>query len=135
MLVGLLAIGLGLIGDVGSAAAASLEGTWSGGGIISPNGGKKEKARCRLTFKKYSERSYKIFAKCSTPSLGVVKQEAVVKKAGSNRYSGHFYSKEYNVRGRISINVKGEKQTVSLKAEGGTALFYFKKTSASAKLD
>lgn len=135
LLAGVVVIGLSLIGNAGSAMAASLDGTWSGGGTVTPDQGEKEKARCRAVFKKYSTKSYRMVAKCSIPSLGVVRQEAVVKKTGANTYTGNFFNSEYNVRGKITIIVKGDRQTVSLKADAGSAFLTFKKTSSSAKLD
>lgn len=135
LFAGLVVIGVSLIWNADSALAASLDGTWSGSGTVQPDKGEKEKARCRAVFKKYSEKSYKVAAKCSIPSLGVVRQVAVVKKTGENKYTGKFFNSDYNVRGIITIIVKGDKQTVSLKADAGSAFFTFKKTNSSAKLD
>lgn len=122
-LVGLVILfGLTLSGQaVAEGGNIVLDGMWKGKGQVVTSSGTREQASCEVRYMKYSERSYKLNAKCSTASLGVVKQIAVVKFAGSNRYKGRFDNKEYNVTGDISIVINSAgKQTATLKTKTGS---------------
>jgi hypothetical protein len=101
-------------------SAASLEGSWSGGGTVSFPGG-TEQARCRASFSRAGERSYTINATCATAS-GKAAQTAKVRQVGSNRYSGSFYNSEYSISGVIDIVVHGSSQTVRLTSDSGSGV-------------
>ena len=102
------------------AEPASLAGTWSGGGTVRLKSGKKEVVRCRINFQKNTGRTYLLSANCAT-TAATFRQTGRIVKAGANRYTGRFYSKEYDVSGRISISVKGRRQTMNVTSEKGTA--------------
>jgi hypothetical protein len=102
-------------------SAASLEGSWSGGGTVSSAAGGKEQARCRANFSRAGERSYTINATCATAS-GKAAQTATVRQVGSNRYSGNFYNSEYSISGVIDIVVHGSSQTVRLMSDSGSGV-------------
>lgn len=132
LMVGVLALfGLGITAanaqETGS-IKAKLDGVWSGSGMVTLSSGSVEKATCRVTYKKYSEKSYKLLGRCSTASMGVVEQTAVVQEAGSNKYTGRFDNKEYNITGRISVALKGsKKQTATLTTDKGKGVLTLSK--------
>lgn len=101
--------------------AASLEGSWSGGGTVSFASGGKEQARCRASFSRAGERSYTVNATCATAS-GKAAQTATVRQVGSNRYSGSFYNSEFSISGVIDIIVHGSNQTVRLSSDSGSGV-------------
>lgn len=108
-----------------SAAAPSfadpgLAGSWSGGGWVSFSNGKKEKARCRATYRRASKDSYRLQATCATSS-GKASQTATVYRVTASRYRGSFYNIDYNVRGSIRVVVSGGSQRVNLAGDGASA--------------
>lgn len=113
---------IGTILGFGSAQAADLVGTWSGGGAFVLANGTKEKARCRSHFSRVSDSLYVMNAACATPSAKVT-QSAQLRKVGSNSYSGSFFNPEFGVSGRIRITVKGRRQSVLLSSDAGQAAF------------
>lgn len=120
---GLLALAaLPVVASVGPSeaeSAAGLSGSWSGGGWVSFSNGNKEKARCRAHYSGAGG-SYTVTATCATAS-GKASQTAKVYKVGGNSYKGSFVNSEYNVRGSIRVNVKGNSQSVSLSGDGTSA--------------
>jgi hypothetical protein len=106
------------IGD--PAMAQSLEGSWSGGGSVAFATGQHERARCRAHYRRASGRSYAVTATCATPS-GSVTQTAMVRQVGGNTYQGRFHNSEYNVSGTIYVTVGGNRQSVRLTSESGSA--------------
>ncbi len=110
---------LAAVGPSEAEPAASLSGSWSGGGWVSFSNGNKEKARCRAHYSG-SGGAYTVTATCATAS-GKASQTAKVYKVGGNSYKGSFVNSEYNVRGSIRVNVKGNSQSVSLNGDGASA--------------
>ena len=104
------------------ASVATLEGSWSGGGIVSFASGAKEQARCRARYSRAGNNSYTLNATCATAS-GRAAQTATVRRVGENRYSGRFYNSEYSISGVIHIVVRGASQTVRLVSDSGSAFF------------
>jgi hypothetical protein len=102
-------------------SAASLEGSWSGGGTVSFASGAKEQARCRARYSPAGKDSYAVNATCATAS-GRAAQTARVRLVGNNRYSGSFYNSEYSISGVIDIVVHGSNQTVRLISDSGSAI-------------
>lgn len=101
------------------AKSPSLIGSWRGGGTIQPNNGAKEKTRCRANIQKAPARGqYRAKYRCSSP-YGVVSQAVIVKKVSANRYSGYFSNAQLKIRGSISIVLRGNKQTVTMRSPGG----------------
>jgi hypothetical protein len=98
------------------AQPASLEGSWSGGGVVSFASGASERARCRAR----SPTTYALTATCATAS-GRATQSASVRQVGGNSYQGSFYNNEYNVSGTIHVTVRGNSQNVHLSSGAGSA--------------
>lgn len=100
------------------ADAASLSGSWSGGGRVQ-YGDTRERASCRARFSR-SGSAFSMSAACATPS-GRVDQSAEVYQIGPNRYAGSFFNSQYGVSGSISISVSGNSMSVSLSGGSGGA--------------
>jgi hypothetical protein len=66
--------------------------------------------------------SYTLTATCATPS-GRATQPATVRQVGGNSYQGQFHNSEYNVSGTIFVTVGGNRQSVRLTSDSGSALF------------
>jgi hypothetical protein len=101
---------------------AGLEGSWRGGGSVSFASGQSERAQCRAQYRRASATSYTLTATCATPS-GRATQTAVVHRVGGNSYQGTFHNSEYNVSGTIFVTVAGNRQTVRLTGDAGSASF------------
>jgi hypothetical protein len=108
--------------DRGEAQSASLEGSWRGGGSVSFAKGQREQAQCRAQYRRASGSSYVLTATCATPS-GRATQTATVRQVGGNSYRGTFHNSEYDVSGTIFITVGGNRQSVRLTSEAGSASF------------
>jgi hypothetical protein len=102
------------------AQTAGLEGSWRGGGSVSFASGQTERAQCRAQFRRASGNSYTLTATCATPS-GRATQTATVRQVGGNSYQGRFHNSEYDVSGSIFITVAGNRQSVRLTGEAGSA--------------
>lgn len=120
LFVGSLALAIAVAGSAYAedAAKPTLDGSWTGSGMVTLSNGQRERARCNVRYQKYSETSYKLAAKCST-ATGIVNQTAVVKEAGANKYKGNFRNPDYNVAGNISVVLNSEnKQTATVTTSG-----------------
>src|SRR5262245_52161398 len=97
----------------------SLSGSWSGGGTVAYSSGQRERARCHVT---YSGGGAPVTANatCATPS-GSISQTARLRKSGPNSYSGSFFNPQFNVRGRIHVTTRGNRQSVSISSGQGSA--------------
>jgi hypothetical protein len=119
-----LAIPLLLAGAAASqqaaAQSAGLDGWWRGGGQVAFGSGQRERAQCRAQYRRSSATSYTLTATCATPS-GRATQTAIVRRVGGNSYQGTFHNSEYDVSGTIYVTVSGNRQTVRLSGEGGSA--------------
>lgn len=116
--------GAGMVGasSIGQAEpGGSLEGSWSGAGWVSIIGGSRERARCQVRYSPANGAQYSLTATCAT-DLGKASQTARIHKAGEHAYKGQFYNAEYDVTGQIRVIVRGNKQTVTLTSDSGTAL-------------
>ena len=123
---GLLAIPL-LIASLAAsdhvtAQSASLEGAWRGGGSVAFGSGQRERAECRAQYRRASGTSYTVTATCATPS-GRATQTATVRQVGGNTYQGQFHNSEYDVSGMILVTVNGNRQSVRLTSDTGSASF------------
>jgi hypothetical protein len=104
----------------GQAIAQSLEGSWSGGGSVAFGSGQKERAKCQAQYRRASGNAYTVTATCATPS-GRATQTATLRQVGGNTYQGRFHNSEYNVSGTIFVTVGGNRQSVRLTGESGSA--------------
>jgi hypothetical protein len=119
VLVPLLMAGLAASDRV-VAQSASLEGSWRGGGSVAFASGQRERAECRAHYRRVSGTSYTLTATCATPS-GRATQTATVRQVGGNSYQGQFHNSEYNVSGTIFVTVGGNRQSVRLTSDSGSA--------------
>ncbi len=102
------------------AQTAGLEGSWRGGGSVAFGSGQMERAQCRAQFRRSSATSYTLTATCATAS-GRATQTATVRRVGGNSYQGTFHNSEYNASGTIFITVAGNRQSVRLTGDAGSA--------------
>lgn len=123
---GAAALMAALLALPGAAAAADLSGSWSGGGQVAFASGAKERASCRAKFNRTGGANYAMSATCATASAKVA-QTASLKKTGANSYSGRFFNPEFGVTGSIHITVNGNKQSVTLSSDAGSASFRLSK--------
>jgi hypothetical protein len=105
-----------------SAQTPTLDGAWSGGGHVRFASGNSESARCRARYSRMSSNAYTLNATCATAS-GRASQTATLRHVGGNRYEGTFYNREYDVRGTIHVAVGGNRQSVRLSSDAGSASF------------
>ena len=101
------------------AQSRGLEGYWRGSGFIKVKDAPKERVRCRVTYSRRSSNTYSVDAKCASQGANIT-QSGQVAKTGRNRYAGKFYNSDYNVRGRIRITIRGNRQYVTLRSEAGS---------------
>ena len=104
------------------AQSAALEGSWRGGGSVAFASGQRERAECRANYQRASGTSYTVTATCATPS-GRATQTATVRQVGRNAYQGQFHNSEYNISGTIFVSVGGNRQSVRLTSDSGSASF------------
>ena len=100
-------------------SASSLAGSWRGSGVLQPSNGRKERARCRVSISKASANSYNATMNCAT-SAGRVSQWALIRKAGGNRYTGHFHNAKYNAHGSIFVVGRGNSLSVTMRSNKGS---------------
>ena len=103
------------------AQQATLEGAWSGSGVVVFPSGDREKAQCRATFRR-SGGSFGMSAVCATASARVA-QTAQLARTSANRFAGEFYNSEYGVSGEITVTVQGNRLSAALNGGGGSAHF------------
>jgi hypothetical protein len=102
------------------AQSAGLEGSWHGSGSVAFASGQRERAQCRAQYRRATGNAYTVTATCATPS-GRATQTATVRRVGGNSYQGQFHNSEYNVTGTISVTASGNRQSVRLTSESGSA--------------
>lgn len=102
-----------------AASATSLDGVWSGSGVVNPKDGPREKVRCRLSYRRESEKVFGLTATCATRS-SKVHQTGKLLKVGPTSYVGDFYNPSYDVSGRVRVVVRDSVQTVSFHSAKGS---------------
>ncbi len=120
ILVCLLSLAVGASAGAGTAIAASIEGSWDGGGTVKLASGEDERVRCRVRYEQGTGRTFVLYATCAH-SNGTFEQSGRVVQLSDNRYSGRLYSDQYSVSGDVSISVSGNRQTISAVSAKGTA--------------
>lgn len=118
------ALGLIFIGAGNALAASGLEGNWSGNGYVLPKDGARESVRCRVHFAKQSATVYAVTAQCEG-SATTVNQTGEVIEVSGGRYTGDFYNAQYDISGRIRIQLNGNRQSVTFsgaRGQGGLSL-------------
>lgn len=101
------------------AQSKGLEGYWRGSGYVSPAKGRRERVRCRVWISRASGKSYSVKARCASQGANI-DQVGRVSKTGGNSYSGDFYNSDFNIRGRIRITLRGNRQAVALSSKEGS---------------
>lgn len=102
-----------------AAGATSLDGVWSGSGMVNPKDGQRETVRCRLSYKQETEKVFSLTATCATRSRKI-QQTGQLLKVGPTSYVGDFYNPGYDISGRVRVVVKGSVQTVTFQSARGS---------------
>lgn len=120
--VTMLLIGLAAAPLHSAVAAPSLDGTWAGNGYVVPKSGERQSVRCRVRYAKQSSTVFSVSATCASSTTNVV-QTGEVLEVGGGRYVGDFYNPQYDISGRVRVQVTGNRQTVTFSgAQGQGAL-------------
>jgi hypothetical protein len=114
-----LALALGVLPAAVHAAPASIEGAWSGSGIVKIRN-RTDRIVCRVNFGKIAQTSYRVSARCAAGERSY-EQTGRVSLVSSNRYRGYVYNTQFNDRGNVSISQSGSRLTVSVSGGRGTA--------------
>ena len=115
-----LVFALCLIGANAPAHAGTLAGSWSGSGTVKSALGQSERARCRVSYTKSSDNSYRMKANCGMTS-GRALQVATLRRTGGNKFSGSFRNAKHNINGTIRVTLRGNRQTIWMSAAEGSA--------------
>lgn len=114
----LMLVFLALASAVSPAAAASLDGAWSGSGIIRPRDADAERVRCRVSYSRLSQKVYSVSATCASAS-NTIRQTGELLMIRPNLFVGDFYNRQFDIRGRIRVVVRGTTQSVTLSSRDG----------------
>lgn len=95
----------GLVPCVAS-AASGLDGSWRGSGYVTPTSGERESVRCSVQYSRQSSKVFSVSAKCATASATIVQTGEVLEVSGG-RYVGDFYNSQYDVSGRVRVQLSG----------------------------
>lgn len=98
-------------------AAASLEGSWRGSGIVKYKGG-ADKLRCRVHFSRAGAKSFAVSSDCATETGRYAASGRVV-ASGTNRYFGLVQGE--GVTGKVVIVQHGKRLSVSVTSRRGSA--------------
>jgi hypothetical protein len=98
-------------------AAASLEGSWGGSGIVAHKGG-ADKMRCRVHFARVSAKSFGVSSQCATET-GRYDASGRVIASGTNRYFGLVQGQ--GMTGKVVIVQHGSRLSVSVTSRRGSA--------------
>ena len=102
-----------------SAAPPSLEGSWSGTGVIS-HGGSSDQVHCRVRYTKAGGSSYTYASTCATDT-GRYELLGRISSSGGNRYSGTVSSPDYKGSGSVLLFQKGNNLSVTVTNGKGSA--------------
>jgi hypothetical protein len=108
-------LGLSFSGVLG---ASGLEGSWSGGGYVVPKSGARESVRCRVSYSRQSTTVFSVSATCSGAKTTVVQTGEVLEVSGG-RYVGDFYNPQYDISGRVRVQMSGNHQDVTFSGAQG----------------
>ncbi len=115
-------LALTLIGVTLSAsptAAASLQGSWSGKGYVSPKEGARESVTCRISYSQESGNVFGVKATCASPSANI-RQTGEVLMVNPNLFVGDFYNPDFDMSGRVRVTLSGSSQTVTFSGDHGS---------------
>lgn len=100
------------------AHSAGLQGTWRGSGYINPTNGARERVRCVVSYSRVTSRVFSVGASCASNS-GSVRQTGELLRIRDSLYVGDFYNQQFNIRGRVRVQVRGGRQTVTFSSSDG----------------
>lgn len=120
ILSSLLAVMLGMVMLVDTAAAAPITGAWRGNGLVKLTSGHAERIRCRIRYEKGSGRTFVVHVSCAH-AHGTFQTSGRVVKLSNTRYTGRLYSEQHDVAGDVSISVNGSKQHIRATSSKGSA--------------
>jgi hypothetical protein len=100
------------------AHASGLQGTWRGAGYLKPSSGKRLRVSCVISYSRHTSRVFTVSANCASNS-GNVRQTGEVLKVRANTYVGDFYNRQFDIRGRVRVRVRGGRQTVTFSSGSG----------------
>jgi len=98
-------------------AAASLEGSWRGSGIVSHRG-TADAVRCRVSFARVSAKSFAVSAQCATET-GRYDVSGRVVSSGANRYFGLVQGQ--GLSGKVVVVQHGNRLSVTVTSRRGSA--------------
>lgn len=114
LIVSLIALGAAFTPAL---AAASLEGSWRGSGIVSHRGS-ADAMRCRVSFARVSAKSFALSSQCATET-GRYDASGRVVSSGANRYFGLVQGQ--GVSGKVVIVQHGNRLSVTVTSRRGSA--------------
>ncbi len=120
----MLVLTLGMLTSASAAPAASIVGSWSGRGTVRLTSGQVEPVSCRVKYSKGDSagKTFTLNATCAFTGGTFALYGRVSKRSASN-YRGSLYGEQSIVAGKISISVRGNSQTVSVRNSKGTGSF------------
>ncbi len=108
----ILLIGLAATSLHSAVAAPNLDGTWAGSGYVIPKSGDRQSIRCRVRYSRQSNTVFSVSATCAGSTANVV-QTGEVLEVGVGRFAGDLYNPQFDVSGRVRVQVSGNRQTVT----------------------
>ena len=117
---------LALLISLEGATASSLNGTWSGSGMVVPKDGQREKVSCRIRYSQQSSKIVAVNVRCTSTSKQM-RQAGHLRQVSPTQYVGQFSSAKHAVSGRVSVTVRGSVQTVTFDSSKGRASVILKK--------
>jgi len=101
------------------AAPATLEGNWSGSGVINHQG-VADRVHCRVRYTKSGSKSFTYTSTCATET-GRYELTGSVASSGSNRYSGSVISGRHRESGQVLLLQHGNSLSVTVTSRRGSA--------------
>ena len=102
-----------------ASAAASLEGSWSGSGVITHGGG-SDQVHCRVRYTKAGGSAYTYTSTCATDT-GRYDLSGRIRSSGGNRYTGTVSSPNYKGTGKVLLFQKGNSLSITVTSGKGSA--------------
>ncbi len=116
---GVVLVGLSFAGTI-PAEARTLAGTWNGGGTAITSSGKRERVRCRVSYTRAGNGSFRLNGRCASTS-GSSTFSGSVSSRGGNSYSGSAFSQKYGASASVFVRQSGRSQTVTVRSSKGSA--------------
>ena len=106
-------------GPAAAGAAPSLEGSWSGSGVIS-HGDAADQVHCRVRYTKSGGSSYTYHSTCATVN-GRYELDGHITSSGGNRYTGSVSSPDYKGTGNVLLFQRGNSLSITATSGKGSA--------------